>query len=309
LDYYTAQCLVVETNSHTEELGDTWRLKGTAFNSTDGGGSGHGSIRWDQFYSNLSGPDPDGFITRLVDDCEFYIANKSLLKWYYSPETNSWKSNHTRPSSVNQFRILVTLPESQLVRGCINPMSVPATFNKPTFMKGTYYTTEYVFMPGLFEHYLVPWHVLIEGKTEESSKNKWELMDEFTLEHFSARSNTYFSYPRKVKYLRITVQDWYGNSLMEDMRGDYIYGSDNYYSSTTTPGRHYNEYSALMPRAYDIVRYGSGANIGEFLDDTINETYATIRVDWQKWKARTIQSLWKGIYIPPFLFFGDNGEP
>ena len=43
-------------------------------------------------------------------------------------------------------------------------------------------------------------------------------------------------------------------------------------------------------------------------NNTTPANFLPAREEWQKWKDRTIQSLWKGIYIPPFLFFGDNGE-
>jgi hypothetical protein len=244
------------------------------------------------------------YSTRDVGDNRFYVANKILLKWYYAPETNTWKSNHTRPSTHDQMRIIIELPEVQSVRGCINPMSVPATFNKPVFYtparsSGTLSPTDEIrFSPGLCEDFMVPWRVLIEGRANNHVRTKWELMDEFTLEHCSARAHTYFSYPRRVKYIRITIQDWYGNNLLDEMRKDFIYGS------TVLQG-HYDKYSALAPPALDVVLRGVADHIGTFLETS---GYERLQSEWQRWRERTIQSIWKGIYIPPFLFFGDNGE-
>ena len=236
----------------------------------------------------------------------------------YAPETNSWKSNHTRPSTQDQLRLLVTLPEVQLVRGCINPMSVPAIFNKPTFFMRNTGNSTFRFDPGVYEDYLVPHRVLIEGRANNNVRTKWELMDEFTLEHFSARAHVYFSYPRHVKHIRITVQDWYGNSLMDDMRDDYFqfFSGDTWQNPVA--GRHYDAHSSVY--ANYVVRRGEDYSIGRCLDElpttpifiswgnTTPANFLPARAEWQRWKDRTIQSLWKGIVIPPFLFFGDNGE-
>ena len=261
-------------------------MKGTAFD---------GHFNTARYHTNLDDSDTDGFVERITDDNQFYIANKSLLNWYFVSETNGWRSNHTRMSTPNQMRILVTFPRAEMIRGCLTPMSVPAIFNKPTFSGSA-------FSPGIYEDYLVPWHVLIEGKADDKLKTKWELMDEITLEHFSARAHVYFSYPRRVKHIRLTIQDWYGISLMDDMRQDYVYARSD------TPGRRYEEYSASDPYAYEIACRGSKDNIGTFLDNTAAYEHTELRREWRKWKERTIQSIWKGIYIPPFLFFGNNGS-
>jgi len=252
----------------------------------------------------------------------FYIANKSLLKWYYAPETNSWKSNYTRPSTQDQLRLLVTLPHVQLVRGCINPIALPAIFNKPTFVYD--YPPAFTFDPCVYGDYLLPWRVLIEGRADNRTRTPWELMDEYTLDHFSARAHVYFSYPRHVKYIRITVQDWYGNTLMDDSLNDYFYAKRVYYQNTTSlaQGERFDMHSSIhaipavrsndhytvrrclaegVVSAMTVASLGSGPNL-----QTID--FALAKAEWEEWRSRTIQSIWKGIAIPPFLFFGDNGE-
>jgi hypothetical protein len=167
------------------------------------------------------------------------------------------------------------------------------------------------FYPGLYEEYLVPWHVLIEGRKDDHPLTKWELMDEYTLEHFSARAHVYFSYPRQVKFIRITVQDWYGSTMMEDIRKDWFYPFPN--GDRNVAGDHWGEYSNLY--ANRTVRMGNNYTVGRCLDELpvmpvsgTTPDFRGAREEWQKWRQRTIQSLWKEIYIPPFLFFGDNGE-
>ena len=174
------------------------------------------------------------------------------------------------------------------------------------------------FDPGVYEDYLVPHRVLIEGRADNNAKTKWELMDEFTLEHFSARAYEYFSYPRYVKYIRITIQDWYGNTLLDDMRNDYFHFFSGETWQNPVAGRHYNAHSSIY--ANYVVRRGDDYTIGRCLDElpttpifltwsnTAEANFLPAREEWQKWKNRTIQSLWKSVYIPPFVFFGDNGE-
>jgi hypothetical protein len=108
-------------------------------------------------------------------------------------------------------------------------------------------------------------------------------------------------YPRHVKFIRITIQDWYGNTFLEDMRDDFIYQQ----AGLQQAGMHYDRYSAVAPHAFDIVCRGDKGNIGSFLKDPLME-YDGLRAEWILWGERTIQSIWKGIYIPPFLFFGNN---
>jgi hypothetical protein len=265
-------------------------------------------------------PDRRYFCTRDVGDNRYYTANKSLLKWYFVRETNSWKSNHTRPSTEDQMRLTVSFKEKQLVRGCINPMSNPATWNMPTFWADiTYNQSFFKFEPYLYDHYLVPWRVLIEGRADDHVRTKWELMDEYTLQHFSTRAHTYFSYPREVQYIRITIQDWYGTTLMEDQREDYFQKA-SLQGSSTSPAQadHWQEYSNIY--APQVVRRGRDYTIGRCMDELVTTPipgasgssyipdFKLAREEWQTWKARTIQSLWKTIYIPPFIFFGPHGE-
>jgi len=145
----------------------------------------------------------------------------------------------------------------------------------------------------------VPWRVLVEGKADNNVRTPWELMDEFALEHFSARAHTYFPYPREVKFIRITIQDWYGNTLMDDIKNDYVYNDPGTQHKTTLG--HYDKYSAVNPDARSLVLHHSPHNIGTMM---ASADYTALQAEWQMWKDRTIQSLWKGIYIPPFLFFG-----
>jgi len=68
------------------------------------------------------------------------------------------------------------------------------------------------------------------------------------------------------------------------------------------------------------LRRGEDFTIGRCLDElsttpifiswgnTTPANFLPARTEWQRWKDRTIQSLFKAIYLPPFLFFGDNGE-
>ena len=291
IDYYTALCLnFFDDEDDHRTMGDTWELQSFATNFNARRYNPNFSIRTDG-----EGNSQQFFATRDVDDNQFYAANRALLKWYYAPETNSWKSNHTRPSTDDQLRILVTLPEVQVVCGCINPMSVPATANKPIFRT---VNNEIRFHPGLYENYIVPWRVLIEGRANNHARTQWELMDEFALEHCSARAFTYFSYPRPVRFIRITIQDWYGNSLLDDMRDDYLYRDD-------ARRGHYDGFSAVAPPASEVIRWQTGDNLGTLLE---MPNHDGLRAEWNFWKERTIQSIWKAIYIPPFLFFGDNGE-
>ena len=300
IDYYTARCpTFFGDNYEAQEASDIWELKG--FGGSDSG-SGNNST-W--FNPNIEArTDPDTgttYFTRDVGDNRFYAANKSLLKWYYAPETNTWKSNHTRPSTQDQLRILVTLPDVQPVRGCINPMSVPAIFNKPTFFMRNTSNSTFRFDPGVYEDYLVPHRVLIEGRVDNNVKTKWELMDEFTLEHFSARAHVYFSYPKDVKHIRITIQDWYGNTLLDDMRDDYFQFFSGETWQNPVAGRHYNTHSSIY--ANYVVRRGEDYTIGRCLDElpttpifiswnnTTPANFLPAREEWQKWKDRTIQSL------------------
>ena len=311
IDYYTAEPIGFAMEGY---LGDIWRLRGVRANS-DAYSSDYEGDHWLYGKNIYEHRNPNGTLAwaeRDAGDNLGYVVNKLLLRWYYIPETNMWRSNHTRLSTPDQLRLLVVLPRAELVRGCINPMSNPATFNKPMFTEDGANWGQYVFHPGLYQHYNVPWRVLIEGRADNRSQTPWELMDEFTLEHFSARSHTYFSYPKRVQYIRITVQDWYGSSLMEDMKKDYVYpyaGTDSYRSLSG----HYGKYSAVVPSASDLAIYHSQDNLGTLM---LSSGYAALRREWERWKAdplrdgqsRTFQSFWKGIYIPPFLFFGDNGE-
>jgi len=250
---------------------------------------------------------------RDVGDNKYYEANKALLKWYYDPYTNTWKSNFGRPSTEDQLRFLIDLGEPQLVRGCLHPMSVPATWNKPVFWTNTYVNT-FQFYPGLFEDYIVPGRVLIEGKPDLNPLTPWELLDEYSLQYFAADAHVYFSYPRRARIIRITIQDWYGTTLMDDVRNDWFYyGSKEWWGGARVD--HWGEYSNVY--ANRTVRLGSDYTVGRCIDELvttrlvngITPDFLGARIEWAKWKARTIPSLWKQIYWPPMIFFGNNGEP
>jgi len=248
------------------------------------------------------------------------VAKKALLKWYYSYETNTWRSNFGRPSTEDQLRFVIELKEPQLVRGCINPMSVPATWNRPVFWTNDTAKT-FQFNPGVYGDYLLPGRVLIEGRIDMNPMTQWELMDEYTMEHFSARAHVYFSYPRHVRFIRITIQDWYGTTLMDDMRDDWFYpvpttGGSHPENLWDSRADHWGEYNNIY--ANRTVRLGKDYTIGKCLDDVIQvpitgqwelPDFLAARREWDKWRDRTIQSMWKCPYIPPFMFFGDNGEP
>ena len=254
------------------------------------------------------------YCLRDVGDNKFYVANKALLAWYYVPENNSWKSNYGRPSTEGQLRLLIELPEVQMVRGCINPISVPAIWNKPVFwVQSGYSSSGFKFDPKLFDEYFVPWHILVEGRRDDKPVTKWEFMDEFTLDPFSARAHAYFSYPREVKFIRLTIQDWYGTTLMDDVRKDWFYPMPSG-SGESPPSDHWGEYSHLY--AGHTVRKVYDYTVGRCLDERPTTPVQGLTLDfqaaheeWKQWKAKVMQSLWKSIYIPPFLFFGANGEP
>ena len=335
---YTAVCewfSVGDNEIETKDIGDIWLLEDFGWHQRvaycdrfcDGtydyetwSREGRGLPRFDpnEFNQNIDFwvDDFEGvrryFSLRAVGDNKYYVANKHLLKWYFTPETNTWKSNHTRASTEEQLRFIITLPEVQLVRGCINPMSVPAIWNKPMFVAdfGTGLRSRFQFNPNLYDNYIVPWRVLIEGRRDMNPRTPWELMDEYPLEHFSTRAHVYFSYPRRVRFIRITVQDWYGTTLMEDVRNDWFYPA-----SIGEYGEHWGAYSGI--HANHVVRRGRDYTVGRCMDElvttplgslTLSHDFSEARIEWQKWRAKTMQSLWKSIYIPPFLFFGENGE-
>ena len=313
LDYYTAEPVGYDVSD--EQLGDIWRLRGVRPNPNPDYSSDY-STHWLYGTNIYEHRNPNGslaWVERDAGDNMGYVINKLLMRWYYDAETNTWRSNYTRRSTAEQLRLLVVLPRAELVRGCINPMSNPATFNKPAFLQNpeAFDPPQYRFNLGLYQDYNVPWRVLIEGRADDRTRTPWELMDEFTLEHFSARAHTYFSYPRHVRYIRITIQDWYGNSLMEDMKKDYVYPMfDTDYRPLVG---HYGKHSASAPPARDLVLHDSQDNISTLME---RSDRVGLRQMWEEWRNdplregqnRTFQSLWKGIYIPPFLFFGDNGE-
>jgi len=274
--------------SSFETAPDIWELQGFRLD-----------IIPNQYNANLDEhivpQDDDGtersWVIRPTDDNRAYMANKSLLRGYYTWETGGWRSNHGQPSTPNQLRFLVTFPQVQFIRGCFNPVSnVAVTAGKPHFYRED---DVYKFEPGLYGDYLVPWRVLIEGRPDLKFKTKFQLIDEYTLEHFRTDTHTHFSYQVPVKQIRITVQDWYGTTLLDDLKDDYIYMKGNW---------HYGEYSALEPHACDVVCGRSTDNVGTFLRDP-DPVYDSLRAEWDLWKRRTIQSIWKGIYIPPFVFF------
>ena len=273
--------------SSFEVSSDVWELRNFQCNPT--------SAYRANLEEHIIPKDTDGtelsWVIRPTDDNRAYMANKSLLHGYHSWETGGWRSNHRQPSTPNQLRFLVTFPQVQFIRGCFNPVSdVAVTEGKPYFYKeGSIYRFE----PGLYGNYLVPWHVLIEGRPDLKFKTKFQLIDEYTLEHFRADTHTHFSYQMPVKQLRITVQDWYGTTLLDDLKSDYIYMKGNW---------HYGEYSALEPHACNVVCGRSSDNVGTFLNNP-DPKYDSLRAEWDLWKRRTIQSIWKGIYIPPFVFF------
>ena len=179
-------------------------------------------------------------------------------------------------------------------------------------MQSGYYSSGFKFDPKLFDEYLVPWHILVEGRRDDKPVTKWEFMDEFTLEHFSARAHAYFSYPKEVKFIRLTIQDWYGTTLMDDVRKDWFYPMPSG-SGESPPSYHWGEYSHLY--AGHTVRKGYDYTVGRCLDESpmtqvqgMTLDFQAAHEEWKQWKAKVMQSLWKSIYIPPFLFFGANGE-
>jgi len=86
---------------------------------------------------------------------------------------------------------------------------------------------------------------------------------------------------------------------MDDMKSDYVYNDPGTQHKTTLG--HYGKYSAVEPDARSLVLHHSPHNIGTMME---SGDYTALQAEWQMWKDRTIQSLWKGIYIPPLLFFG-----
>jgi len=300
---------------------------------------------------------------RDVSDNRLYEMNKALLKWYYNYEDNSWKTNATRHSTSDQLRFIVELRAPREVIGVINPMSNPATFNRPTFFgeqsrmydtqKTGLRTSNFLIHPGLFEHYNAPYKVLLESKLTDSPQEQWALMDEYTLDLFSTRAHTYLSYPRRAKYIRITIQEWYNTAaLLSDLKKSYFqtqnkfsrgYGGTLFEShnqcspsdwSETTPvdhgrvnplaGRDLGEYTSAFGRS--TITGGEEWTIGRLLDnppdwsDTTNHLPDIKNIDmpnflegareeYERWERLTLPSLWKAIYIPPFIFFGDNNMP
>jgi hypothetical protein len=104
---------------------------------------------------------------------------------------------------------------------------------------------------------------------------------------------------------------------MDDMLDDYFYPASSSVTASNLQRGHFDEYSSIY--ANYIVRNGDKYTIRKCLDETpitlsrLSGGAATLdfmpaKEEWRRWKKRTIQSMWKGIYIPPFLFFGDNGE-
>jgi hypothetical protein len=198
-------------------------------------------------------------------------------------------------------------------------MSVPATSNKPVFWANTQ-INNFRFYPGLYDDYLVPGRVLIEGRRDMQPLTPWELMDEYTLEHFSARAHVYFSYPREVRFIRITVQDWYGTTLMSDMRKDWFMVSHaDVNALERRRADHWGVHSST--HAFRATVLGQDYTVGRCMDELVMTPtvgvasitpivpdFLNARLEWAKWNARTMQSIWKQIYIPPFLFFAPNGE-
>lgn len=296
---------------------------------------------------------------RDVGDNRAYVANKRLIGWYYNCVTNSWRSNKGRPSSDNQLRFTITFRDPVWIAGCLNPISVPAIWNKPVFtvpfkeMKATDYGSylfaqgDYFIDPKLYGAYLVPDTVLIEGREDDAQTTAWELMDEYRLEHFSAHAHTYFSYPKRVKQIRITIQDWYGDSFLDDILDDWFYPVPGTYSydvpmweeteavrtnlSNNDP-RKYEYYEADLYRkathrpsdnwlrdgsfyAKEVLMYDMQVTIRELLSSRspfrlIDSTSFLTKAKEQVelWKNRDVRSLWNGIYIPPFIFFSGEEE-
>jgi hypothetical protein len=97
---------------------------------------------------------------------------------------------------------------------------------------------------------------------------------------------------------------------MDDVRKDWFYPMP---SGDNPPSDHWGEYSHVY--ASLTVRKGYDYTVGRCLDERPTTQVQGVTLDfqaahdeWKKWKAKVMQSLWKSIYIPPFLFFGANGE-